>query len=172
MSASVSITRTLSVPAWDGKPLGEALEYWMARGFEDISLHSDGVIRGVRGSWRMAWASGFLEGIDSDWDDLGEESLPTMLEMEAEDDRTVRVQLMVQTLPFRRSGEWDAALLRMEVIELQYLLHDAEMAAGVRDRFNTAARQLSKASGFFARRLPAELEAEVSDLEVRFLFTP
>ncbi len=165
MFAGVRIARTFSVPAWDGKLLGEALEYWMARGFRDVSLDSDGVIRGIRGTWRMAWASGFLEGIVSALGDVGAPTLPTRLEMSTEADKTVRVQLMVQKWPFRRSGEWEEALFRMEIIELQHLLLGAEMDAEVWGRFNKAARR------FFGRRLPAELEAEISDLEVRFLFT-
>ncbi len=54
----------------------------------------------------------------------------------------------------------------MEIIELQHLLLGAEMDPEVWSRFSKAARR------FFGRRLPAELEAEISDLEVRFLFTP
>ena len=88
-----------------------------------------------------------------------------MLEMSAEADKTVRVQLMVQMWPFRRSGEWEAALFRMEIIELEHLLLGAEMDTEVWGRFNKAA------SRFFGWRLPAELEAEISDLEVKFLIT-
>jgi hypothetical protein len=84
--------------------------------------------------------------------------------MSVEADKTVRVQLTVQKWPLRRSGEWEEALFRLEIIELQHLLLGAEMDAEVWGRFSKAARR------FFGRRLPAELEAEISDLEVRFLF--
>ena len=113
----------------------------------------------------MAWTSGVLGETDSAWGDIGAATLPTMLEMSTEADKTVRVQLMVQKWPFRRSDEWEAALFRMEIIELQHLLLGAEMDAEVWGRFRKAAKR------FFGRRLPAELEAEISDLEVRFLFT-
>ncbi len=160
----VRIARTLSVPAWDEKRSRAALEYWRARGFRDVSLDSDGVIRGMRASRPIAWTSGFREGIDPAWGDIGAGTFPTMLEMSAEADKTVRVQLMVQMWPFRRSGRWEAALFRIEIIELQHLLLGAEMDAGVWGRFNKAARP------FFGRRLLGDLEAEISDLEVRFLF--
>ncbi len=114
----------------------------------------------------MAWASGLLEEVDSALGDIGAATLPTMLEMSTEADKTVRVQLTVQKWPFRRFGEWEAALFRMEIVELQHLLLGAEMDSEVWGRFRKAARR------FFGRRLPAELEAEISDLEVRFLFTP
>ena len=161
----VRTARTLSVPAWDEKRSGEALEYWLARGFRDVALDSDGVIRGKRGSWRMPWTSRALEGIDSALSDIGAADLPTVLEMSTEADKTVRIQLMVQRWPFRRSGEWEEALFRIEIIGLEHLLLGAEMDAEVWARFSKAARR------FFGRRLPAELEAEISDLEVKFLFT-
>ncbi len=167
MVAGVKIARTLSVPAWDEKRSSAALEYWRARGFRNVSLDSDGVIRGKRGGWRTAWTSGVLEPFLWAWGAVpGVTALPTMLEMSTEADRTVRVQLMVQSWPFRRSGEWEAALFRIEIIELEHLLLGAEMDVEVWGRFNEAAKR------FFARRFPAELEAEISDLEVRFLFTP
>lgn len=166
MFAGVRVARTWSVPNWDGKRLEEALEYWMARGFRDVSLDSDDVLRGERGSWRTEWTFGFPIEIDSAWRDTGVATVPTMLEMSTEADKSVRVQLMVKRWPFRRSGEWEEALFRIEIIELQHLLLGAEMDAEVWGRFSTAARR------FFGRRLPAELEAEISDLEVRFLFTP
>jgi hypothetical protein len=166
MFAGVRIARTLSVPSWDGKRLGEALEYWMARGFRDVSLDSDGVIRGIRGSRRMSWMSGFREGTDSALVDIGAATLPTTLEMSNEADQTVRIQLRVQKWPFQRSGEWEEALFRLEIIELEHLLLGAEMDTEVWARFSKAAKR------FFGRGLPAELEAEISDLEVRFLITP
>ena len=113
----------------------------------------------------MAWASGLLGEIDSALGDVGAATLATMLEMSTEADKTVRIQLMVQRWPFRRSGEWEEALFRIEIIGLEHLLLGAEMDAEVWARFSKAARR------FFGRRLPAELEAEISDLEVRFLFT-
>ena len=164
MFTAVRISRTLSVPAWDEKRSNAALEYWRARGFRNVSLDSDGVIRGKRGGWRTARV---LEEFLWAWGaDPGATALPTMLEMSTEADKTVRVQLMVQMWPFRRSGEWEEALFRIEIIELEHLLLGAEMDAEVWGRFNEAARR------FFGRRFPAELEAEISDLEVRFLFTP
>ena len=166
MFEGVKIARTLSVPAWDEKRSRAALEYWRARGFRDVSLDSDGVIQGIRGSWRMAWSSGVLGEINSAWGNIGAATLPTMLEMSTEADKTVRVQLMVQKWPFRRSGKWEEALFRIEIIELQHLLLGSEMDSGVWGRFDKAARR------FFGRRLPADWEAEISDLEVRFLFTP
>ncbi len=108
---------------------------------------------------------GFPEGIDSARGNTRVATLPTMLEMSTEANKTVRVQLMVQRWPFRRSGEWEEALFRIEIIELQHLLLGAEMDAEVWGRFNKAAGL------FFGRGLPAELESEISDLEVRFLFT-
>ncbi len=162
----VRISRTLSVPAWNEKRSRTALEYWRARGFRDVSVDSDGVIRGMRASRPIAWTSGFREGIDPAWGEVGAGTFLTMLEMSTEADKTVRVQLVVQMWPFRRSSEWEAALFRIEIIELQHLLHGAEMDAGVWGRFNKAARP------FFGRRLLGHLEAEISDLEVRFLFTP
>jgi len=113
----------------------------------------------------MPWTSGFREAIDSALGDIGAADLPTMLEMSTEADKTVRVQLMVQKWPFRRSGEWEEALFRIEIIELEHLLLGTEMDAEVWARFSKAARR------FFGRGLPEGLEAEISDLEVKFLFT-
>ncbi len=166
MFAGVTIARTLSVPAWDVKRRGEALEYWLAHGFRDVSVDSDGGIRGKRGCWPgMAWRPGLGEGIDSALGLLGAATLPTMLEMSTEAGKTVRVQLEVQKWPFRRSSEWEEALFRLEIIELQHLLLGVEMDAEVWGRFSKAARR------FFGRGLPEGLEAEISDLEVKFLFT-
>ena len=142
MFGPVRIARTLSVPAWDEKRSRAALEYWMARGFRNVSLDSDGVIRGMRVSRPIAWTSGFREGIDPAWGDIGAGTFLTMLEMSTEADKTVRVQLMAQTWPFRRSGEWEAALFRIEIIELQHLLLGAEMDAG----FGAASIRLRGAS--------------------------
>ena len=166
MFAGLRIGSTFSVPDWDGKRLGKALQYWRAHGFRDVALDSDGVIRGTRGSWRTVATFRFPEGTDSDWRDTGVGTLPTRLEMSTEADKTVRVQLKVQRWPFRRSGEWEAALFRLEIIQLQHLLLGTEMDAEVWGRFRKAAKR------FFGRELPTELEAEISDLEVRLLFTP
>ncbi len=185
MFGPVRIERTLTVPTWDGKRSRSALEYWRARGFQDVCLDSDGAIRGTRGSWQMAWASGFREEKDSAWGHVSPSKLPGTLEMAPEAEEAVRVQLTLHSWMVRRSGEWDAAFLRVEIVELQHLLLGKEMAAEVWSRFNRAARHLSRVQvrtkllfghsipvRGLGRRLPEELEAEISDLEVRFLVTP
>ena len=149
------MSRELRLPTWDKSTAQVAATYLSSRGFRNPQMLAGPVIRGTRGSWL-----GNLTSFDMTKLKATVSISPSASGALVDLDVNTRGQLIT---------EWNVAVWRLELVELQRVLRGAGHIGEVWSRFNRAARSgaarwvMTLATG--GRDLADTWEQEIAGLE-------